>query len=193
MAAPTHQILTVPRRPEFAKLLASDRAVKPWFIGQGKPYAALVPKAGLTCGMDLNHKGQKLDDFVYNAMRWLIGSEKVRTVIAAEPGVEAVPLRIVDRKKKSVKARYFMVHPTGPEDCVDLQRSEITWSAMEPETAHTITRLVLDPKRVPSSRSIFRIKEFPRAIIVRSDLVKRLEEAGATGYRLLELDSEILI
>ncbi len=193
MTGATYHVLSVPLRPEFAELRQPPDMEQPWLIDKGEPYAALAPKAGLTCAMDVDRKGQKLDDFVFNALRWLIVSERVRAVLAQEPGVETLPLHILDRKKKPVAAPYFFVHPTGPEDCVDVKRSEIMWSNMEPTRAHTIKRLVLDPSRIPTARALFRIKTKPLVTIVRSDLVERLKQTGATGYRLLELDSRVLL
>jgi hypothetical protein len=92
-----------------------------------------------------------------------------------------------------VKAAYHLAHPVGPVDCVDLKRSEISFSAVAPDEARSIRRLVLDAARVPEDRTIFRIKEYAKAIIVRSDLVQRLHDAGVGGFELLDLDAPIMI
>ncbi len=50
-----------------------------------------------------------------------------------------------------------------------------------------------DGRSCPPDATLFRIKEQPQTLIVRSDLVERLRKAGVGGFELLELDTPVMI
>lgn len=192
----SHHILEVSSRPQYAKIDQDPSGLKKsWLMGEGKPMGSFFPK---DARLDLSayHKGQKLDDFIYNPMQWLIVSEKAWRVLEQERlKLERFPVTLYSssRKRTALSRDYCVVHLLGTADCVDLKKSEYEWSSMEPTEVHTFTRLALDPKRIPKDETLFRIKEQPRSKIIRSDLVERLEDAGVTGFELWKLDAPILL
>jgi hypothetical protein len=194
LTAHTYSILRVPPRKEFASISTyPDEMEDPWLLSEGASYAALFP-AGLAAEMDTDHKGSKLADFVENSMQWLIVSERVRELLGKEPAqLEVFPLGILDKKGKRVEKPYFLAHLLGTVDCVDLEKSIFVRSSFKPAQVHTFNKLVLDPARIPSDATLFRIKEQPRTKIIRADLVERLRAAGIDGFDLWELNAPIVL
>jgi hypothetical protein len=194
MAGFTYYILTVPRRPEYGLIRDDPKgATKTYLVDQGKSFAGHLPKDAKV-RLDKRHKGTKLCDFISNVASWLIVSEKVRAILAAEPNPsEVYPLKVLDLKGRPIKAPYFFVHPIGTVDCVDLRRSEYNRSSMEPDMIMSFQRLLLHQKKIPSDRTLFRLKEFPVTTIIRSDLLDKLKVAGVKGIQLLGLDTPVFI
>jgi hypothetical protein len=140
------------------------------------------------------HQGMKLDDFVANLFRWILCSERARAVFAAEcDNVEIYPLEILNHKKKPVGVPYFFVQPVGVVDCVDLERSEFKRDHAWQDKFLFVNKLVLREQAIPKQLKLFRMKEMPEAIIIRSDLVEKLQAAGATGFELLDTGVPILL
>jgi hypothetical protein len=194
MAKLDYCILTVPRRPEYGAVRDDpEGATDTFLVGEAKSFAGHL-RVGATVQLDPKHKGSKLDDFIDNKMEWLIVSEKVRALVAAEPNpCEVYPLTVLDLKGRPINAPYFFVHPVGTVDCVDLDESKYERDAMVPDLFLTIERLVLRTERIPPDRTLFRLKESPRTYIVRDDLLDRFAGAGVRGIKVIDLGSEVFV
>lgn len=194
MASFEYFILTVPRRPEYGLIRRDPKgATATYLVGEGKPYGGHLPAAAAV-QLDPKHKGMKLDDFIENNMEWLIVSEKVRAIFAAEPNPsEVYPLRVLDLKGRPLKTPYFFIHPVGTVDCVDLVKSEYRRSSMEPDTIMAFQRLVLHLRKIPRDRTLFRLKESPTTYIIRGDLLDKLAYAEVDGIKVLDLDTPVFI
>jgi hypothetical protein len=190
----THHILQVSTRPQYAKVDKEPRGIKKlWFLSEGKPMGEYFPKDAQLF-LSERHKGQKLDDFIFNPFEWLIVSEKAWAVLEKEPvRFERFPVTLFDHKKNVLSRDYCVAHLLGTADCVDLERSKYEWDSMDPEEVHTFEKLVLDPRRIPEEETLFRIKEQPSSLIIRSDLVERLEDAGVSGFELWKLNAPIML
>jgi hypothetical protein len=194
MAGFTYYILTVPRLPEYGLIRDDPKgATKTYLVDEGKSFAGHMPKDAKV-QLDKRHKGTKLCDFISNVASWLIVSERVRAILAAEPNPsEVYPLKVLDLKGRPIKAPYFFVHPVGAVDCVDLKKSEYRRSAMEPSRIASVQRVVLHQRKIPPDRTIFRLKEFPVTLIIRSDLLGKLKAAEVKGIQVLGLDTPVFI
>jgi hypothetical protein len=194
MAKHDYFVLTVPSRPQFGYFDRDPKgATKTYLVGEGSSFKGHLPGEA-TIALDSKHKGMKLDDFISNSLSWLIVSEKVRALLAAEPNrCEVYPLKVLDLKGRPVKAPYYFVHPVGTVDCVDLAKSEYDRSSMEPAMILGFQRVVLHQRKIPPDRTLFRLKENPRTYIVRSDLLDKLKVAEVKGIQLLGLDTPVFI
>lgn len=191
----TYRILRTKLRPEYASIedAPQEGFEDAFMMNQGEPCSAAVTGT-VVLSITKKHKGMKLDDFIFNLRAWLIVTERVKDVFAAECGnVEIFPAEIRDQKGKPVKAPYCLVHPVGTVDCVDLQRSKFRPEPGEPGMVQTFYSLVLDERRIPGDLKLFRIKPMPQAIIIRSDLVEKLEAMGAGGHKLWDLGAPIML
>jgi hypothetical protein len=194
MAGFTYYILTIPRLQEYGLIRDDPKgATKTYLVDQGKSFAGHMPKDAKV-RLDKRHKGTKLCDFISNVASWLIVSERVRAILAAEPNPsEVYPLKVLDLKGRPIKEPYFFVHPVGAVDCVDLAKSEYDRSSMEPDMILGFQRVVLHKRKIPPDRTLFRLKENPCTYIVRSDLIDKLKVAGVKGIQLLGLDTPVFI
>lgn len=195
MAAPTHAIFRLTQAEGYA-LIDDDPPdmLRPMDLCSGLSVKKSFP-AQAVCSLSRRHKGKKLANFFGNISHHLIVDEKARAVLEAEKGLawEWYPLAVVDQKGKPFTTAYTWAHLLGNHECVDRAKSRFTASAMEPTEVHTFDRLVLDPARIPREQSLFRIKEQPGTMIIRSDLVARLQAAKLTGWETWKLDAPILL
>jgi hypothetical protein len=191
VAKPTYRILQAPRVEEFAYFKEDVRDFdEPWLIGEGEPAAAVFPK-GATVRLT---GGQRLADLVNNVHQWLVASDKVLGILRQEPiKLEILPISLLDKKGRPVPGRYSIANVLGTVDCLDLKKSEYTPSAMDEGLIMAFDRVVLDPKRIPRKPTLFRLKRMSDLLIVRSDLVARLEAAGVTGMSFLDLDAPVFL
>jgi hypothetical protein len=194
MAKHDFYVLTVPSRPQFGYIDRDPKgATKTFLVGEGRSFKGHLPGEA-SIALDARHKGVKLEDFIANSLSWLIVSEKASALLAAEPNpCEVYALRVLDPKGRPVKTPYFLVHPVGTVDCVDLAKSEYDRSTMEPAMILGFQRVVLHKRKIPPDRTLFRLKENPRTYIVRSDLLDKLKAAGVKGIQLLGLDTPVFI
>lgn len=189
-----YKILRVPPRDELGYIEKESQGVtQAWRLGDGEPMGDKFPKQA-SYPLSKQHKGMKLTDFIPNKFSRLIVSEKVRKLLETEPvDIEWLPVSIIDKKDRVVDARYSIAHVLGTVDCVDLDRSEYDRSSFSPEQFLVIRRLLLREDKIPEQLALFRIKEYPRAFIIREDLLDKLATAGATGLDVLELGTPVMI
>jgi hypothetical protein len=190
----TFFILRMPSRAQYAEIEDEPSGFeRSYIVDQGASCLGAIDGT-MSVPLTRKHKGMKLDDFISNLFDWLIVTERVKDVLAAEcNNVEVYPLEILDQKGKPVKARYFFVHPVGTVDCVDLEKSTFKRNAAFPDKILTFRKLVLDEKRIPGDLKLFRIKEQPETIIIRKDLAQKLADMKAGGFTLWELGAPILL
>ncbi|MFY0523312.1 imm11 family protein [Archangium gephyra] len=189
-----YKILKVPPLEELGYIEQEVKGVtQAWRLGEGERMGNKFPTQA-SYPLSKNRKGMKLTDFIPNKFSRLIVSEKVRKLLEAEPlDIEWLPVSIIDKKDRVVDVPYAIAHVLGTVDCVDLERSEYDRSSFSPEQFLVIRRLVLREDKIPEQRSLFRIKEYPRAFIIRVDLLEKLAAAGITGLGMLDLDSPVML
>jgi hypothetical protein len=118
----------------------------------------------------------------------VIISHKLRQALVAEcvTNVEYLLLTIIDHKKKVASRDYFIMNPPSVVDCIDLEASEVKWNAIDKSMISRCKQLVLKESNVPKDVKVFRPKHLPNQILIRSDLVKKLEGAGLTGLHFTD-------
>lgn len=71
-------------------------------------------------------------------------------------------------------------------DCVDFKLSEL--KLFDSGDIKRIKKLVLDPKKIPTSRKIFLLgRNTDQVIIIHDDLRQAIEEEGLTGFVFIDL------
>ena len=73
------------------------------------------------------------------------------------------------------------MNPLDVCDCIDLQKSQVTWNAIQKDMISRCKGLVLREDRVPVEYKIFRPKSWTNLLVVRSELTEVLTGAGLTG------------
>lgn len=146
----------------------------------GEPMGDDYPE-GARITMDASHPGIQLADLVGNSCGLLIVSRRVKEGMArvVTAPVEYLPVAIYNHKKRLASRDYFIVNPLGTRDCLDLERSEITWSDGE---VVDVDVFVLDPKKLDGAPDLFRIQEDPRTYVISERLAKELLPLDPTNF-----------
>jgi hypothetical protein len=98
--------------------------------------------------------------------------------------IEYLPVRIVDHQGRVASEQYSLVHPVGQVDCIDLEASGVDWSPLDPKLIDSCDQLIIDARRVPPERVIFRPKHLAGVILVRDDVARELSSSGLRGVFL---------
>ncbi len=152
-----------------------------WKLATGVPSADWFPPDVV---VDLaRNKGSELGDVVPTVIYLQVVSGKLKALLERESGArwEMLPVKLRDKQKRVVDAPYFIANLLDVAPCADLGRSKYVPNKVIPGEVDTFHELVLDPGKVPADRKIFRMKEQPRTILVREDLVRAITAAGCKG------------
>jgi hypothetical protein len=104
------------------------------------------------------------------------------------PGVEYLPVRILDHKGKVASADYRIVNPCPPQDVLDVKASGPRYSQMLKTEIVELKKLVVDPRKLEPGVRIFRIKGFTKPVLVDRKLAEAMEAEGFVGPAFTELD-----
>jgi hypothetical protein len=128
-------------------------------------------------------------DNVRNIDKAAVTSRRLKEAIESRniPHLEYLPVTIVDHKRRAASKDYFIVHQLEPVDCLDREESDFVMSDIVPDEVDTVRKLVLDEKRIPGDRQIFRLKGFGDIILVRRDLADVLSAGPFTGLTWLDI------
>jgi hypothetical protein len=143
------------------------------------------------CAMDPEFPDNTLlADNLANTAGAIIASTPLKSFLESRkvPKVEYLPITIIDHRGKPASRDYFIIHPVDPVDCLDLEKCEPTWNAVESSWIRKVKRLALDETRLPADRVLFRPQAFHLVILVRRELADAIDGQGLTGIRWLELD-----
>ena len=134
--------------------------------------------------------GIKLADSIPNMILLRVVSDRLRKVLEQHAGasIEFLPVRIRDKKRRLVKAPYYVANLLGSVACMDRSRSDFDMSHLDKGQVSRFRRLTLDPSKIDPSVKIFRLAEMMELVLVRDDLAAAIERAGCTGLDLLPLE-----
>lgn len=130
-----------------------------------------------------------LTDSLYNGDMLIVASQKLRELIEGQrpAAVEYLPVPIYNHKKRAIPESYAIVHPIEPVDCLVLDACEPEWGRINKKAIDRVKHLVIDEKRIPSERLLFRPQLFCRVILVHRKLAQEIDAANLTGVRWVEV------
>lgn len=131
-----------------------------------------------------------LPDCADNVKDALLVSERLHRFLLARglPKVEFLPVSIIDHKGRVASRTHVIVHPVEPVPCIDLQASAYVRSEIVADKLQDVTRLVLDPARVPADRPLFKAQGLTRAVFVHRELAQAITREGFSGVGWTEID-----
>ena len=131
-----------------------------------------------------------LPDSINNTDRLLACSKRLVECLQASgvAKVEYLPVAIRNQKGRIASKSVFIVHPLDPVDCLDIDKSGVEWSPIATTDIDRVKRLVLDESKLDPVRELFRLAKFPDLVLARRDLAEKIDSAGFTGVRWIELD-----
>jgi hypothetical protein len=152
----------------------------------GRPFAGTFPKG---VQFPISH-GHVLTDNLTNVDSLIVVSKRLQSFLERRGvgSVEYLPVSIVDKKDAVRSDEYFIVHTIDDLDCLDVQRSEPSYSSIRKQAISLVKRMVLDPSRVPADRELFQVKEFNGFTFATSELAEAIEKEGFTsvGFQPIE-------
>ena len=162
-----------------------------WKLLDGHPLVGQLPPTTRLAMTPDRPGDHALTDSLYNLDKLIVASPKLRALLEALalPNVEFLEVAVFDHAGAPVAEPYVIVHPTAPVDALDAEASGADFSLIDPDTIDTVERLVLDASRIPADRLLFRPKGYYDVILAHRDLAARLDAAGVTGIRWIELDA----
>ena len=98
-------------------------------------------------------------------------------------------MHIVDHRGKLASADHGIVNPLGFVDCIDVGASSCEQDPLQKDQFGSITKLVLDPARVPAGPRVFRLQRAPNLFAVTAELAERLRGAGLRGIAFVAPES----
>jgi Immunity protein family (Imm11) len=138
--------------------------------------------------------GLLVADVINNAFGYLMVSAKGRAFLEKHvqgAKVEWLRFTLLNHKARVASTECWIANVLGTVDCVDTRRTTGEMSQVDPGEYMNITRLVLDPQRIPPNANLFRIASLPTVMIVRDDLRAAMEAEPLTGVEFLELDTDV--
>jgi len=129
-------------------------------------------------------------DAYLNVEGMLVCSKRLKEFIEARSPakVEYLPVTIFDHKGKALLDPHFIVHLVEPVDCIDYDKSEVTWSASDPSSLLDVEHLEIDPARVPADRRLFRAKGLKGKAFMPRAFAEEIEGAGFKGAAWIDID-----
>lgn len=95
--------------------------------------------------------------------------------LASTHAVEFLPVAIEDHTKKIVSRDYFIMHPLGMVDCIDIKKSKGKYNPLKKEMLTSCKSLVLIPDSIPDGIRLFRPKHWGFNVMVTEDFARYLE------------------
>jgi hypothetical protein len=158
-----------------------------WELDEGISRAAGFP-SDVACKMNPDYpKDVQLADNLSGACVPVI-SDKLKALLEKEVKVnriEYLPVKVLNHKGRVASKDYYIFNPLDVCDCIDVQKSGVEWNAINPNLISGCDQLVLKKKAIPPDYQVFRLKYWGYNILVRSDLIDKLNAAGLTGLDFL--------
>lgn len=149
------------------------------------------------CHFDVapERSGKSISDFIENAYGYLMVSTKAKDAFQnnVTAPIEYLPFKIRNRKGKTEPGIFHILNVIGTRQCLDAKRTEGELKSGSTERYMRLTRIFLDVTIAPTDVNIFRIQQYPEAIIVREDLVTILRSTGLTGVEFIPVGEKICI
>ncbi|ATB51511.1 imm11 family protein [Corallococcus macrosporus] len=189
-----YQVFSINPDPRVALLRDVSANVPDYMqLTDGIPLKGTIPES--TTFTLSEEGGDMLCDFVENTSGTLIVSSRAREALETEgitgDDFEYLPVTLKDKRGRALKSRFYIVNPLQKVECMDRERSEFSASARTDKIL-SVQQLVVRQDMVPARLKLFRLGEWPRVIVIRLDLVQRLQEAQLTGLFVVEQGEDFI-
>jgi hypothetical protein len=174
----------------FCVLTALQNVDDRYELAQGVPRAKGFP-ADACFHMDPKFKKYvALADTLKNPNEIVVVSKALKEFIEQRKprDVEYLRVSIINHKKKVASDEYFIVNPLRVVDCIDKEKSRITWNSIDSEKISACDKLALKPKSLDGESLLFRLKHFEHAVMVDRKLAQAITDEGFTGVIFDEVD-----
>lgn len=163
--------------PDDYKLMKGDSVASEW-------------PSDVRLRMDPDFKKQvKLSDNLLNPVNLLIASKGLCDFFRKQelPNIEYLAVTILNHKKKVASKEYSIANLVTTQDCIDTDKSEVTWNDINPHYISTMKRLVFDERKIDKNARLFRAEHLKTLIFVRADLAEAVTAGGFTNIKFWPL------
>ena len=183
-----------PSNTEYFRVLPDD-AFGAWFLGKPRSPAGapIDPRDFNECrAFDGGHPVNlsvkavgKRPDMTFGAFDMVVARRSIAEVVSKDFGVrvQRIPVRIADTRDQ-----FEILNVMDSVACFDPLRSRFTrWEASDAQSQRLgglrmVAELRIDP-RAATGHDLFRVLEWPIALVASRELKQHLEEMGTTGCR----------
>lgn len=139
--------------------------------------------SGLRCRMREEYPTDRLLPDSFFGLAWVVVSARARALLEERggPRVEYLPVGVEDHEGRLAADDCAVVNPLAVVDAIDVEASGVTWNPIRKTLISACRRLVVDPSRVPPELGLFRLTHLEHTVVVRTELARRLSDAGLVG------------
>lgn len=177
-------------RDGFAVLKYLENVENSYDIKKGKPFTGILPSDACFRMNEEYPKDIKVPDCFGNLDSMIVISKRLVETIAAytDNMVEFLPVKIYNHKGRETKEPFFILNPLTVVDCIDKEKSDISWNCIDPERISSCMELVLIDDALTNAPPLIRLKYATRVILIREDLAEILENGNFSGIWLVDIE-----
>lgn len=134
---------------------------------------------------DYRPDGVKLTDWIANPFGWVFISGAFKKLLQEHQikNIEYLPIKIKDHEGQLASKEYWIINFLTHVEAVDRTQSIFEIDAAEKDKISRFDQLVLNKNVSSDETLIFRLKEQPRLVLVREDIVNEIKKAKFTGLK----------
>lgn len=102
--------------------------------------------------------------------------------------IEFLKVSILNHKGRLASDDYYILHPLGLCDCIDVDRSQVSWHPIRKEAILDCEGLVLKKDAIPPKLKLFRPRYWGSNIMATRELANELSQAGFSGLRFIDAE-----
>ncbi len=120
----------------------------------------------------------------------LVANSRVRRVLGdlGVDNVEYLPVRLLNHARESVSDDYCIVHVLGSVDFIDMEKSEVTMSALIKDRISFIDNLRINYDAIPDDIKLIRASNYSGQLFIHDDLKQAFEAQRIKGYKVFPAD-----
>jgi hypothetical protein len=149
----------------------------------GKPFLSSIPPLIFTCPKEI------IADYTYNNQMYPLLSCRLRDFLSkiGNVDIEFYEAELVEEETLVVHKDFFVANFINLIQAVDRENSEIDIHPIFPDSFGKIRRLTLDLSKI-SDAVIFRLEEYPTALIVKNSVKDAIDQHHFTGIQWVPLE-----
>lgn len=149
-----------------------------------------VPGKAAEFHMEDEEPGMKSGGFIGNTLLCLLVRKAIGGILAAgapaKHKVQLVPARIFNHQKHLHSDDYVIVNPIGTIDCIERQKSGITYSARGTGEIVEVDEqnITLVDERIPRGVRVFRLPECPNEYVIDCAVIPEIKRLAIDPLNL---------
>ncbi|MDH5179687.1 MAG: hypothetical protein OEZ39_17680 [Gammaproteobacteria bacterium] len=156
---------------------------------RARPYESISTNAYVTMD-DSFPKDKKMADNIRVIGAGFVISGRLKEFLESKQivNVQYIPITIINHNGNAEDAEYFVLHPHGAIDCIDMENSVFEWCTIDPKTIDYFDEFVINEDKIDPNRLLFRPKYYSEIVLIRKDLAEEIVALGFTGIDFEEAE-----